>query len=134
MVRTRFDERRRPRSVWIALGSGIVGAAVVALVVLLPVLTLVTTSLGADWFVDIPLGRIGVVVAAGCLLAAGLLALILRTRRGALAWVLAVAAVVAVLVVSLYPLGAVAAAATGRVGEIIPFVTRWIQFGADLLP
>ena len=133
MARTRFDGRGRPRSVWFALACGIGATLLVALLVLVPVVTLVAGSLGAEGFVDIPVVRIGVVVAAGYLLALGLLALILRTRRGAVGWILAAAAVITATIVSLYPVVAVAAAVTDQVGEIVPFVTRWIEEGASLL-
>ena len=132
-MRTRFGGSRRPRSVWIALASGICGTVLVALLVLIPVTGLVTGSLGAEWFVDIPVGGITLVVVAGYLLVAGLLALIIRTRHGAVGWVLSTAAVLVALGVSLYPAVAVASAATERVGDIIPFVTRWIEEGAELL-
>lgn len=132
MARTRFGERRRDRSVWFALGGGIGATALVALLVLAPVVSLVAGSVGAEWFVDVPVGRIGVVVVAGYLLAAGLLALILRTRRGPVGWVLAVAAVIAATVVSLYPMVAVASAVTEGLGDIVPFVLRWIDSGAAL--
>lgn len=133
MARTRFGGSRRPRGVWIALASGVGATVIVALLVLLPVVSLVTGSLGAEWFVDIPVGRITLVVVAGYLLSAGLLALILRTRHSAVGWALSVAAVLVALVVSLYPVVAVASAATQGVGDIIPFVTRWIEEGAELL-
>jgi len=119
--------------VWFALACGIGATLLVALLVLVPVFTLVAGSLGAEGFVDIPVVRIGVVVAAGYLLALGLLALILRTRRGAVGWILAAAAVSTATIVSLYPVVAVAAAVTDQVGEIVPFVTRWIEEGASLL-
>jgi len=118
--------------VWFALGGGIGATALVALLVLAPVVSLVAGSAGAEWFVDVPVGRIGVVVVAGYLLAAGMLALILRTRRGPVAWVLAVSAVIAATVVSVYPMVAVASAVTERLGDIVPFVLRWIDSGAAL--
>jgi len=134
MPRSRFDRRTRPRSVWFALGTGVVGCCLVAALILFPLLSLIGASAGAAWFVDMPLARIGVVVVAGCLLAAGLLALSAVTRRGATAWILAVAAVVATLVVSLYPAVAVASTAVDQAGDVIPFITEWVEKGAALIP
>ena len=45
---------------WFALGGGIGATALVALLVLAPVVSLVAGSAGAEWFVDVPVGRIGV--------------------------------------------------------------------------
>jgi len=53
MARTRFGERRRPRSVWFALAGGIGATALVALLVLVPVVSLVAASLGAEGFVAV---------------------------------------------------------------------------------
>jgi hypothetical protein len=127
MGRTRYSERGRPRSVWIALGVGVGATVLVALLVLAPVVSLLAGVLGAERFVEVPVVGIGAVVVAGYLLAAGLLALIIRVRHGAIAWVLAVAAVIAATIVSLYPVLGVAAALTDRVGDIVPLVIRWIE-------
>ena len=130
MTRSRFAPRRT-RSVWAALSAGGVAVVGIALLVLAPLMTLIVGAGGAAWFVHIPFGRISFVIGAGYLLAAGLLALILRTRRGALAWILAVSAAVAAMAVSLYPIVAVALAATDQASEIIPFITDLIREGMD---
>jgi len=51
MARTRFGERRRPRSVWFALAGGTGATALVALLV--PVVSLVAASLGAEGLVAV---------------------------------------------------------------------------------
>jgi len=53
MARTRFGERRRPRSVWFALAGGTGATALVALLVLVPVVSLVAASLGAEGLVAV---------------------------------------------------------------------------------
>jgi len=131
MARSQFAPRRT-RSVWAALSAGVLAVVGSALLVLAPLMTLIAGAAGAAWFVHIPFGRIWFVVGAGYLLAAGLLALILRTRRSAIAWILAVSATVAAMTVSLYPVVAVAIAATNQASEIIPFITDLIREGTAL--
>lgn len=130
MPRSRFAPPRA-RSVWFALGTGVVAVILVAVVVLIPLLTLIDTASGAAWFV--PFATITFVVFAGYLLSAGLLALTARTRRGALAWILAVAATVAALVVSVYPVVAVAIAATEQAGDVVPFIRKLITSGIEFV-
>lgn len=121
MPRSRFAPPRQ-RAVWFALGTGLAAVVLIAITVLIPLLTVIGAASGAVWFVRVPFGTIAFVVFAGYLLAAGLLALILRTRRGAFAWILAVAATVAAVIVSLYPAVAAAIAGTDQAGDIIPFI------------
>jgi len=132
MPRSRFPVPR-PRSVWVALGAGIAAVVLVALTVLTPLLTLIGAASGAAWFVRVPFGTIAFVVFAGYLLAAGLLVLAGRTRRGAGAWILAVAATIAAFVVSVYPAVAAAVAGTEQAGDVIPFIRELIASGTDFL-
>jgi hypothetical protein len=126
--------KRRPRSVWFALGTGVIVTVVVATVVLVPVIGLVASAAAAAPFVDFPFGAMIVAVVGGYALAAGFLALILRVRRGALAWICAVAAVIAASIVSIYPLAASAIAAANQAGETIPTVVEWVGRLQQLLP
>lgn len=126
--------RHRPRSVWFALGTGIITTIVVAAIVLVPVAGLVASAAAAAPFVDFPVASMTVAVIGGYALAAGFLALILRIRRGPLAWICAVAAVIAALVVSVYPLAAGAGAAAAEAGEAIPTIVDWVGRLQQLLP
>jgi hypothetical protein len=126
--------RHRPRSVWFALGTGVIVTLVVSTVVLVPVIGLVTSAAAAAPFVHFPVGGMIATVIGGYALAAGFLALILRIRRGALAWICSVAAVIAALIVSIYPLGASAVAAADQAGEAIPTVVEWVGQLQQLLP
>lgn len=131
MSRSRFAPPR-PRSVWFALATGTVAVIVVAATVFFPLMGLIAAASGAAWFVRVPFGTITVVALAGYLLAAGLLALIIRSRRGPVAWILAVAATIAATVVSLYPAVAVAIAATDRASDIVPYIGDLITRGTEL--
>lgn len=126
--------RHRPRSVWFALGTGVILTIVVAVAVLTPVAGLVGTAVAATPMIHFPVAGMVVTVIAGYALAAGFLALILRLRNGALAWICAVAAVIAALVVSVYPLAATAIAAAQGAGEAVPTVLEWIEKIQQLLP
>jgi hypothetical protein len=126
--------RHRPRSVWFALGTGVIVTLVVSTVVLVPVIGLVTSAAAAAPFVHFPVGGMIATVVGGYALAAGFRALILRIRRGALAWSCSVAAVIAALIVSIYPLGASAVAAADQAGEAIPTVVEWVGQLQQLLP
>jgi hypothetical protein len=126
--------RHRPRSVWFALGTGVIVTLVVSTVVLVPVIGLVTSAAAAAPFVHFPVGGMIATVVGGYALAAGFLALILRIRRGALAWICSVAAVIAALIVSIYPLGASAVAAADQADEAIPTVVEWVGQLQQLLP
>ncbi|PPF61926.1 hypothetical protein C5E11_13730 [Clavibacter michiganensis] len=126
--------RHRPRSVWFALGTGVIVTVIVAAVVLVPVIGLVTSAAAAAPLVDFPVGGMIATVVGGYALAAGFLALILRIRRGALAWICSVAAVVAAVIVSIYPLAASAIAVANQAGETIPTVVEWVGRLQQLLP
>ena len=132
MLRSRFA-RPRPRSVWFALGTGAVAVILVAVTVLLPLLGVIGAASGAAWFVRVPFGTITGVVIAGYLLSAGLLVLTAISRRGQIAWILAVAAAVAAFVVSLYPAVAAAIAGTEQAGDVIPFITELFTTGTSAL-
>lgn len=126
--------RHRPRSVWFALGTGVVLTIIVAGAVLTPVTGLVGAAIAATPVIPFPVAGMVVTVIAGYALSAGFLALILRLRNGALAWISAVAAVIAALVVSVYPLGATAIAAARGAGDAVPTVLEWIEKIQQLLP
>ncbi|SMG19483.1 hypothetical protein [Agreia pratensis] len=126
--------KHRPRSVWFALGAGVIVTVIVATVVLVPVIGLVASAAASAPLVDFPVGAMIVTVVGGYALAAGFLALILRIRRGALAWICSVAAVIAALIVSLYPLAAGAIAAADQAGEAIPTIVEWVGRLQQLLP
>lgn len=126
--------RHRPRSVWFALGTGVIVTAIVATVVLVPVIGLVTSAAAAAPLVDFHIGGMIATVVGGYALAAGFLALILRIRRGAAAWICSVAAVVAAVIVSIYPLAASAIAVANQAGETIPTVVEWVGRLQQLLP
>lgn len=126
--------RHRPRSVWFALGTGVIVTVIAAAVVLVPVIGLVTSAAAAAPLVDFPVGGMIATVVGGYALAAGFLALILRIRRGALAWICSVAAVIAAVIVSIYPLAASAIAVANQAGETIPTVVEWVGRLQQLLP
>ncbi|RPE77611.1 MULTISPECIES: hypothetical protein [unclassified Frondihabitans] len=129
-----YTDRHRPRSVWFALGTGFVVSVLIVAVVLLPILGLIGASVGAVWFIHLPIARITVTVIAGYLLALGFLALILRRRNGPLAWILAVAAIISTLIVSIYPAVAVSLVAVHDGTTFVPWAINWIRHGISLIP
>lgn len=113
---------------WAALVTGAVLCVSTVAFVLLPVLGLIGAADGSTvGALNVPVGSIAVALVIGLGLALVLLALIVATRNGAVAWVLAVAAVISTLVVSLWPLVATAFAAVGQAGEVIPFIQGLIE-------
>jgi len=130
-VSTSGARRPRPAAVWAALVTGAVLCVSTVVFVLLPVLGLIGAADGSTvGALDVPVGSIAVALVIGLGLALVLLALIVATRNGAVAWVLAVAAVISTLVVSVWPLVATAFAAVGQAGDVIPFIQGLIeQFG-----
>jgi len=113
----------RPRAVWWALATGVVVSVLVVGGVFLPVLALIGAADGGTaGALDVPVGSIAGAAAVGFLLALALLGLVVLTRRGALAWVLAVAAVVSTLLVSIWPLFATALAGVDQVRDVWPFI------------
>jgi hypothetical protein len=120
--------RRKPRAAWAALITGVVLVALIVIGVLLPILTLIGAADGATaGALDVPVGGIVGALAIGYILALLLLLLCLRTRNGAFAWVLAVAAVISTLLVSLWPIVAVAIAGVDQAQDIIPFIQNLIE-------
>ena len=120
--------RPRPAAVWAALVTGAVLCVSSVVFVLLPVLGLIGAADGSTvGALDVPVGSIAVALVIGLGLALVLLALIVATRNGAVAWVLAVAAVISTVVVSLWPLVATAFAAVGQAGDVIPFIQGLIE-------
>ena len=127
-VSTSGARRPRPAAVWAALVTGAVLCVSTVVFVLLPVLGLIGAADGSTaGALDVPVGSIAVALVIGLGLALVLLALIVATRNGAVAWVLAVAAVISTLVVSLWPLVATAFAAVGQAGDVIPFIKGLIE-------
>ena len=127
-VSTSGARRPRPAAVWAALVTGAVLCVSSVVFVLLPVLGLIGAADGSTvGALDVPVGSIAVALVIGLGLALVLLALIVATRNGAVAWVLAVGAVISTLVVSLWPLVATAFAAVGQAGDVIPFIQGLIE-------
>lgn len=127
-VSTSGARRPRPAAVWAALVTGAVLCVSTVVFVLLPVLGLIGAADGSTvGALDVPVGSIAVALVIGLGLALVLLALIVATRNGAVAWVLAVGAVISTLVVSLWPLVATAFAAVGQAGDVIPFIQGLIE-------
>ena len=119
---------RRPTAVWAALATGLVVSFVVVLAVFLPVLGLLAAADGGTAGVlDVPVGSIALAAVIGFLFALVLLGLILTTRSGPLAWVLAVAAVVSTLLVSLWPLVTTAFSAVDQASDAWPFITGLVE-------
>jgi hypothetical protein len=126
--RTTTSRRHRPRAVWWALATGAVLSVLVVGGVFLPVLAVIGAADGGTaGALDVPVGSIAGAAAVGFLLALVLLGLVLLTRHGALAWVLAVAAVVSTLLVSVWPLFATALAGVDQVRDVWPFVQGLIK-------
>lgn len=119
---------RRPTAVWAALVTGVVVCLLVVVGVFVPVLGLLAAADGGTAGVlDVPVGSIAIAAVVGYLLALVLLGLVLLTRSGPVAWVLAVAAVVSTLLVSLWPLVATALSAVDQAGDVWPFITGLID-------
>lgn len=62
-----YTDGYRPRTVWFAPGTGFVVSVLIVAVVLLPLLGLIGASVGAVWFIHLPIARITVTVLAGYL-------------------------------------------------------------------
>lgn len=127
-VSTSGARRPRPAAVWAALVTGAVLCVSTVVFVLLPVLGLIGAADGSTvGALDVPVGSIAAALVIGLGLALVWLALIVATRNGAVAWVLAVGAVISTVVVSLWPLVATAFAAVGQAGDVIPFIQGLIE-------
>lgn len=119
--------RPRPRAVWAAAVTGVVVVVLIALGVLLPVLGLIGAADGATvGALDVPVGSIAVALLIGYVLALLFLLAAARSRNGALAWVLSVAAAISALLVSLWPLLAVALAGVDQAADVVPFILELV--------
>lgn len=115
--------RPRPRAVWAAAITGAVLVFLIVVGVLIPILGLIGAADGATvGALNVPVGGIAVALLIGYVLALLFLFLSVRSRNGALSWVLAVAAVISSLLVSLWPIVAVALAGVDQAGDVIPFI------------
>lgn len=115
--------RPRPRAVWAAAITGVVLVFLVVVAVLVPILGLIGAADGATaGALDVPVGGIVGALVMGYVLALVLLLGCVRSRNGALSWVLSVAAVISALLVSLWPLLAVAIAGVDQASDIVPFI------------
>lgn len=115
--------RPRPRAVWTAAITGVVLVFLVVVGVLIPILGFIGAADGATvGALNVPVGGIVVALLIGYVLALLFLFLSVRSRNGALSWVLAVAAVIAALLVSLWPIVAVGIAGAGQAGDVVPFI------------
>lgn len=117
---TSYGARPRPRAVWAAAITGVVLLVLIVVGVLIPILGLIGAADGATvGALRVPVG--GIVVALLFLLGC------VRSRNGALSWVLAVAAVISALLVSLWPLLAVAFAGVDQASDVVPFIQDLIR-------
>lgn len=115
--------RPRPRAVWAAAVTGAVLVLLILVGLLLPILGLIGAADGATaGALDVPVGSIVVALLVGYVLALLFLVVSVRSRNGAFAWVMSVAAVISALLVSLWPLLAVALAGVDQTTEVIPFI------------
>ncbi|WP_440709421.1 hypothetical protein [Herbiconiux sp. YIM B11900] len=113
----------RPRSVWAAFITSTVICLLILLGVLLPILGLIGTADGSTaGALDVPVGQIALAILIGYLLALVLLAICLRLRNGAAAWVIGVAAVISTLSVSVWPLVITAIAGTDQARGLLPAI------------
>jgi len=143
MHRSRSTSSSRPRLIgvrgsrhWSSRGSSgplvavAVGAVLVVLTaafVLLPVLGLVGAAAGTGPVVDVPVIGSAVGVLLGLVLALVLLVGGWRSRRTAVAWVLAVLAWLVSLAGCLWPLVATASAAADRARDVWPTVLEIVR-------
>ncbi|NQX13879.1 hypothetical protein HQQ80_19805 [Microbacteriaceae bacterium VKM Ac-2855] len=119
---------RKPRAAWAALITGVILVVLIVIGVLLPILTLIGAADGATaGALDVPVGGIVAALAIGYILALLLLLLCLRSRNGAFAWVVAVAAVISTLLVSVWPIIVVALAGVDQAQDIVPFIQDLVQ-------
>lgn len=120
---TLSGDRPRPRAVWAAAITGTVLVFLIVVGVLIPILGLIGAADGATvGALNVPVGGIVVALLIGYVLALLFLFLSVRSRNGALSWVLAVAAVISALLVSLWAIVAVAIAGVDQAGDVVPFI------------
>ncbi|MFB2582797.1 hypothetical protein ACEXQD_16240 [Herbiconiux sp. P15] len=117
----------RPRTVWAAFLTSLVVCLLVVVGVLLPVLGLIAAADGSTaGALDVPVGQIVLAILIGYVLALVLLVLAVRVRRGAVAWVLGVAAVISTLLVSIWPIVVTAIAGADQARDVIPIIQQII--------
>ena len=120
---TSSGSRPRPRAVWAAAITGVVLVLLIVVGILLPILGLIGAADGATvGALNVPVGSIAVALLIGYVLSLLLLFGAVRSRNGALSWVLSVAAVISALLVSLWPILAVAIAGVDQASDIVPFI------------
>ncbi|SMQ75325.1 hypothetical protein SAMN06295909_3821 [Plantibacter sp. VKM Ac-1784] len=125
---TSYGSRPRPRAVWAAAITGVVLLVLIVVGVLIPILGLIGAADGATvGALRVPVGGIVVALLIGYVLALLFLLGCVRSRNGALSWVLAVAAVISALLVSLWPLLAVAFAGVDQASDVVPFIQDLIR-------
>jgi hypothetical protein len=114
--------------VWAAAITGVVLLVLIVVGVLIPILGLIGAADGATvGALRVPVGGIVVALLIGYVLALLFLLGCVRSRNGALSWVLAVAAVISALLVSLWPLLAVAFAGVDQASDVVPFIQDLIR-------
>lgn len=119
--------RHRPRAAWAAFITAAVMSALVVVGVLVPILTLIGAAAGLTaGTLRVPVGPIALAIALGYVLAILLLVMCLRSRVGALSWVLGVAAVISTLSVSVWPIVVVALAGVQQVQDVVPFIRQLV--------
>jgi len=111
----------------VAVAVGAVLVVLDAVLVLVPVLGLVAAAAGTGPVVDVPVVSSAVGVLLGFALALVLLVAGWRSRRTAVAWVLAVLAWLAALAGSLWPLVATGFAAADRARDVWPTVLEIVR-------
>jgi ABC-type transport system involved in multi-copper enzyme maturation permease subunit len=118
----------RPRAVWAAFITALAVCLLIAFGVLLPILGLIAAADGGTaGALNVPVGQIVLALVIGYGLSLVLLALCVRVRRGAPAWVLGVAAVVSALLVSVWPLVVTALAGAGQVQGVLPAIQQLLE-------
>lgn len=124
----RLDRTPRSRAAWAARITGTVLCALIVVGVLLPVLGLIGAADAATIGVlRVPVAAIvaSIVISYGIALVLLIAAFVLK--RGALAWIAAVAAVIATLIGSIWPLVATAFASVNQVQDVVPFIQHLIE-------
>ena len=118
----------RNRVVWAARITGGVVCVIVLVAIYLPVLALLGSASAATvGAVRIPVAAIAASTLICFVVVIGFLVLAFKSRRGAIAWIAAIAAVIAALIGSLWPLVAAAFASATQTGSVISSVQRLLQ-------
>ena len=118
----------RNRAVWAARITGGVACVIVLFGIYLPVLALLGSASAATvGAVRVPVAAIAASTLICFVVVTGFLVLAFRIRRGAIAWIAAIAAIVAALIASLWPLLAAAFASATQTENVIASVQRLLQ-------